>query len=329
MRKKIFGVTLLLIFLIPFVCFASSENDVVGITKEGYYFLSENKIFFSRSLKDEKVPIFDVENKIYTCSSTENYFVLFTIDEKEDGKAFYFKGAEKKQLLFYPGYLKYKIPQVQSIGRNKIAVVTYEKREKILSHTMWIAEAQVFSLETDKYFPVIRQQYAENEKGVLGRVITACGGSEDTLYVVRSRIPNTEKEVQEAEVLKYRINFDAKKILKVEKRNTPYFITSITGNEKYALVDMYNPFKPIKPSGKLLNTEGNPWKEVMEIPEIRSGNNMIEALSKDGEILFRVPQGIYLLDLRNLQISDLNLSFPNSGKLKCLNDSEIIQKERR
>ncbi len=328
-KRKVFCAALVLLFLVLSVCSATPENDVVGVTNEGYYIRSGSQIFFSKNLQEEKVPIFDVEDKKYTCSSTENYFVLFTVDEKEDGKAFYFKGTEKKKLDLYPGCLKYKIPQIQSVGGDKIAVVTHEKRENILSYTMWIAEAQVFHLETDTYFPILRQQYAENEKGVTGRVITACGGSEDTLYIVRSKIPKTETDSQEAEILKYRIRVDAKEILNMEKMHAPYFITYITGNEKYALIDANNPFKPLNPSGKLVNTQERSWKEVREIPEIRSGNDIIEALSTKGKMLFRVPQGMYSLDLGTLEVSDLKESNPEFGTLNCLNELEILRKERR
>lgn len=327
MKKKTFFVVLVLLFLVSPVYSGSSENEVVGVTEEGYYIRSGSQIFFSKNLQEEKVLIFDVEDKMYTYSSTENYFILFTVDEKEDGKAFYFKETEKKKLDLNLGYLKYKIPQIQSIGGNKIAVVTHEKRENILSYTMWIAEAQVFDLETDTYFPILRQQYGENEEGILGRMITACGGSGDTLYIVRSK--KTETELQEAEILKYQIRVDAKEILNMEKMRTPYFITYITGNESYALVNAYNPFRPLNPSGKLLNIQGNAWKEVREIPEIHSGNDIVEALSAEGKMLFRVPQGVYSLDLGTLEVSDLEESIPDFGVLYCLNDLEILRKERR
>lgn len=102
MKKKIFFVVLVLLFLVSLVYSGSSENEVVGVTEEGYYIRSGSQIFYSKNLQEEKVPIFDVEDQLYNYSSTENYFVLFTVDEKEDGKAFYFKGTEKRNWILIP-----------------------------------------------------------------------------------------------------------------------------------------------------------------------------------------------------------------------------------
>lgn len=304
--------------------FSFAEDYVLGTTSYGYYIRSGNKILFVKERGDEPAQVFTVSNKPFTYCFTKDYFVVFTLDEKTDGEVFYYEGSQKRKLKLYPGQLKYKIPFVQVIGENRIAVSTCENKGKVLSHTLWIDETAVFDLEKDEYFPILRQSFSENSTGeVMGRVVTAVGGSGNNLYIVRSKISYSEKDLQKSEITKYKINFNSKEIEEIDKIQIPYDIIYITGNTKYALINIYDPNKPLKNAGKLLEIQGGDYKEIKEIPEIYSSNDIIEAMAYEEQIAFKVPKGVYLLRLGN----DIELKKSDKKILDYLTFTQILKED--